>query len=127
MFLMIKFPRIHDDKVEYSVVHFEKVWFHDTHEQISNGNFNNTVLHEVIYTYQYNLLLNEADYDVKNFAECYPPKLRANRDNSVGDLHNSSCYSKAEFIKKYIVLIVIQNISKFLTMAMCQGMDCAFA
>ena len=25
MFLMIKFPRIHDDKVEYSVVHFEKV------------------------------------------------------------------------------------------------------
>lgn len=27
MFLMIKFPRIHDDKVEYSVVHFEKVWF----------------------------------------------------------------------------------------------------
>ena len=36
-------------------------------------------------------------------------------------------YSKAEFIKKYIVFIVIQNISKFLTMAMCQGMDCTFA
>jgi len=74
--------------------------------------------------------LNEADYDVKKFAdrgECYPPKLKANMDNNVGDLHNSSCYSKAEFIKKYIVLIVIQNISKFLMMAICQGMDCTFA
>lgn len=36
-------------------------------------------------------------------------------------------YSKAEFIKKYIVFIVIQNISKFLMMAMCQGMNCTFA
>ena len=34
---------------------------------------------------------------------------------------------KLNSLKKYIVLIVIQNISKFLTMAMCQGMDCTFA
>ncbi|CAH3041450.1 unnamed protein product [Porites lobata] len=38
MFLMIKFPRIHDDKVEYSVVHFEKgaddVDYVNTHPEI---------------------------------------------------------------------------------------------
>lgn len=57
-------------------------------------------LRDVINTYQYNLLLNKGDYDWKNYAdrgEWYSLKLKANMDNSL---------------------------STFLTMAMCEGMDC---
>ena len=44
-------------------------------------------------------------YDVKNYADlgCYPPRLMAEVDDILLDLHNSSRQTKAEFNNKNIV------------------------
>ena len=43
---------------------------------------------------------------------CYPPRLKAEVNNILRDLHNSSHHTKVEFNN---CLLFIQNISKFLT------------
>ena len=45
-------------------------------------------------------LLDEAEYDMQNYTDqggCYPPKLKAEADNTLRDVQNSSYYTKAEF------------------------------
>ena len=44
--------------------------------------------------------MNEAEYLTKNYGDrggCYPPRPKAEADNTLRDLHNSSCNTKAEF------------------------------
>ncbi len=51
-------------------------------------------------------LLDEAEYDMKNYAdrgECYPPKPKAEADNTIRDLHNSSYHTKAKFNNCFII------------------------
>ena len=43
---------------------------------------------------------------MKNYADqggCYPPKLKAEADNTLRDLHNSSYHTKAEFNNCFII------------------------
>ena len=57
------------------------------------------------------LLFNEAEYDMKNYADqegCYPPQPPALEDNSFQGLQNSSYHLKAEF--NNIVLLFSHNI-----------------
>ena len=52
---------------------------------------------------------------MKNSADqggCYPPRPKAEVDNTLQDLQNSSCPTKAEF--NNFSLLFIQNISPFL-------------
>ena len=52
---------------------------------------------------------------MKNYADrggCYPPRLKAEVDNILRDLHNSSHHTKVEFNNCFIIH---SNISKFLT------------
>ena len=51
-------------------------------------------------------LLNEAEYDMKNSAGrggCYPPRLKAEVDNTLRDLQNSSYPTKAEFNNCFVI------------------------
>ena len=44
---------------------------------------------------------------MKNYADrggCYPPKPKAEADNALRDLHNSSYHTKAEFNNCFIIL-----------------------
>ena len=50
--------------------------------------------------------MDEAEYDMKNYADrggCYPPKPKAEADNTFRDLHNSSYHTKAEFNNCFII------------------------
>ena len=50
-------------------------------------------------------LLDEAEYDMKNYTDvrgCYPPKPKAEVDNTLQGLHNSSYHTKAEFKNCFI-------------------------
>ena len=52
------------------------------------------------------LLLNEAEYDMNNYADlgvCYPPQPSASADNTLLDLHNSSYHTKVEFSNCFII------------------------
>ena len=51
-------------------------------------------------------LLNEAEQDMKNSADqggCYPQRLKAEVDNTLRDLQNSSYPTKAEFNNCFII------------------------
>ena len=51
-------------------------------------------------------LLDETKYDIKNYADrggFYPLKTKAEADNSLRDLHNSSYRTKAEFNDYFII------------------------
>ena len=59
-------------------------------------------------------LLDEVEYDVKNYTDrggCYPLEPKAEADNTLQELHNSSCHRNAEF-NIYNCLLFIQSISK---------------
>ena len=48
----------------------------------------------------------EAEKDVKNYIDrggCYPPRLKAELDNILRDLHNSSHHTKAEFNNCFVI------------------------
>ena len=50
--------------------------------------------------------MDEAEYGMKNSADrggCYPPKPKAEADNTLRDLHNSSHHTKAEFNNCFII------------------------
>ena len=53
------------------------------------------------------LLLNEAEKDMKNYSAdqggCYPPRPKAEVDNTLQDRQNSSYPSKAEFNNSFII------------------------
>ena len=58
-------------------------------------------------------LLNEAEYDVKNYAdqgECYPPRLKAENNIILHIRHTKVEYNNCKFL-------FIQNISEFLKKA----------
>ena len=51
-------------------------------------------------------LMNEAEYDMKNYADrggCYLPRPKAEVDNTLRDLLNSSYPTKAEFVNCFII------------------------
>ena len=48
----------------------------------------------------------EAEKDVKNYIDrggCYPPRLKAELDNILRDLHNSSHHTKVEFNNCFVI------------------------
>ena len=48
----------------------------------------------------------EAEKDVKSYVDrggCYPPRLKAELDNILRDLHNSSHHTKAEFNNCFVI------------------------
>ena len=50
--------------------------------------------------------MNEAKYLMKNYGDrggCYPSRTKAEADNTLGDLHNSSYDTKAEFNSCFII------------------------
>ena len=50
--------------------------------------------------------MNEAEYLIKNYGDrgrCYPSRPKAEVDNTLQDLHNSSYDMKAEFINCFII------------------------
>ena len=50
--------------------------------------------------------MNEAEKDMKNYADrggCYLPRLKAEVDNTLRDLLNSSYSTKAKFINSFII------------------------
>ena len=50
--------------------------------------------------------MNEAEYLMNNYADrggCYPSRPYIDADNTVSDLHYSSCDTKAEFNNCFII------------------------
>ena len=61
--------------------------------------------------------MDEAEYDMKIYADRegrYPPKPKAEADNTLRDLHNSSYHTKAEFNNCFINYSkYFQSLNKF--------------
>ena len=65
---------------------------------------------------------------MKNYADrggCYPPKPKAEADNTLRDLHNSSYHTKAEFNNCFIIhskyFQSSKNIQFFFLIGFCRG------
>ena len=64
-----------------------------------------SLLNLPLFTENYKQLLDEAEYDMKNYSDrggCYPPKPEAEVYNTLRGLHNSSYHTKGKFDNCFI-------------------------